>query len=320
MARTAAATPKNKESNLNSVAVADGQAALQATAMLDSQNAGLSNAQTDEVFASGVDIGRLESMSFLATVAESAALGIYENVKKSKAYLYLRNPESGDGRHFQDLEEFCQVKLGKSYRRMRELLSNKNSVGQAAFEQASRIGLQQRDFNAIKALPAPERELVRRAVEDANSREEVIELLQELASNSAAARANLAAELDDVKKDILTKEELLAERDKKITKLQGQLKVIKAHTPDERWLVLQQEATALMRDALGCVHGQMRSAFKAIDEHANEVPEENCKLFMAGLLGQIQQRLTELRQEFDLPDVSIAIDQQLIAELQQWDK
>ncbi len=71
----------------------------------------------DEVLAAGIDLGRLEAMDFVATVANSAILAIYENVKKSKAWRLLRNPKSGDGRQFESLDEFCEVKLGKSYTR-----------------------------------------------------------------------------------------------------------------------------------------------------------------------------------------------------------
>jgi hypothetical protein len=313
MARTTTPTPKNKESQLNVAEIAKGQAALQAVALLDSQNAGLSNAQTDEVFASGVDIGRLEAMNFLITVSESAILGVYENVKKSKAYLHMRNPQSVHGEHFQDLEEFCKIKLGKSYARLRAIAGNRDAVGADAFEQASRIGLQQRDFNAIKALPAPDRELVRRAVEDASSREEVIDLLQELASNSAAAQSDLTNKVEEAQEEVLAKEQVIADKDKKINKLEAKLKVIQAHKPDERWLVLQQEATALMNDALGCLRGQMRMAFKAIREHANKHDETGCDLFMAGLLGQVQADVHALRDEFMLPDVSGAMDQEALA-------
>ena len=109
----------------------------------------------DEVLAAGIDLGRLEAMDFLATVANSAILAIYENVKKSKAWRLLRNPTSGNGCQFESLEEFCEVKLGKSYRRMRQLAADRNLIGHEAFEQAERLGLHQRDYNAIKALPAP---------------------------------------------------------------------------------------------------------------------------------------------------------------------
>ncbi|WP_238945189.1 hypothetical protein [Allofranklinella schreckenbergeri] len=122
----------------------------------------------DEVFAAGVDIGRLEALDFVATVANSAILPIYESIKKSKGWRYIRNPKSSNGSNFESLEEFCQVKLGKTYGRLQHLLSNRNLIGQEAFEQAEKLGLRQVDYNAIKALPAPDQELIRRAVNELN--------------------------------------------------------------------------------------------------------------------------------------------------------
>ena len=277
-------------------------------------------AKADDAFAAGADIGRIEAMSFIATVADSAALSIYENLKKSKAYLSVRNPEVATGRNFESLDEFCRVKLGRGYRRMQELLENKNTVGLAAFEQAGRIGIQQRDFNAIKALPAPDQELVRRALEDSSSREEVLELMQELASNAAATQQELAAEVENQKGEVVAWEETAAKNSARADKAEAKLKLIKAQKPAERWLMLQKEATVLMNDALGCIRGQLRAALKAIDEHAKEVPEENCELFMAGLVGQVQRDVNALREEFALDDLSAAAELQKATEVAQWAK
>ncbi len=157
--------------------------------------------EKDQVFAAGVDIGRLEAMDFVLTVSTSAILSIYENVKKSKAWRYLSNPQSADGQHFESLEQFCTVKLGKSYARLRELSSNSRMIGQEAFEQAERLGLHQRDYNAIKSLPAPDQELMRRAVEEAQSRDEVLDLLQELAARHAKEKETSAKEIAQLKVD-----------------------------------------------------------------------------------------------------------------------
>ena len=61
------------------------------------------DAEADEILAAGIDLGRLEAMDFVATVATSAILSIYENVKKSKAWRLIRNTKSGDGRHFEKI-------------------------------------------------------------------------------------------------------------------------------------------------------------------------------------------------------------------------
>ena len=114
------------------------------------------DAVVEAVHSLGVSSGASGAFEFMRCVADSGATAQFENVKKSKAWRYLDNPKYCDGRKFESVDEYCQVAFGKSYRRMQELTSNRNALGQEAFEQAERLGLRQVDYNAIKALPAPE--------------------------------------------------------------------------------------------------------------------------------------------------------------------
>lgn len=165
--------------------------------------------EADEILAAGVDMGRIEALDFVVTVTSAAMLSVFESVKKSKAWRNLRNPQSVTGDKFSSLDEFCKVKLGKSYQRLQHLTAARNAIGQDAFEQAERLGLHQRDYNAIKALPAPDQELVRRAVEEAQSRDEVLDLLQELAARHAKEKEASAKEAKQLKQDNSYTAELL---------------------------------------------------------------------------------------------------------------
>ena len=266
------------------------------------QDMALSTAETDEVFAAGLDVGRLEALDFVGTVTIAAIVSVYENVKKSKAWRLLRNPKSGHGAHFESLEEFCEVKLGKSYERIRKIAANRALIGQDAFEQAERIGLRQVDYNAIKALPAPDQELVRRAVEESKSRDEVIDLLQELAVRHAQTRS----ERDEALADKQATEQVLADKNKRIDQLRAAQKRINAEPPDERSAAIQAEAASMAADLQGRLQGMLRQAFIAVINSDDE--RDRHSIFLAGLLGQLQARVTELRDEFDLPDLSTAAD------------
>ena len=135
----------------------------------------------------------------------------------------------------------------------------------------------------------------------------------ELALDKVATMSvkELRAAVREAKADKEASEKLLADKNAKIDKLSR--RIAKA-TPDDVLLELQKEATALMNDALGCIRGQLRQACIALKNHG----DDDHSLFMAGLLGQVQADLTALRQEFDLPDVSTAADQALLAEQAQW--
>lgn len=266
------------------------------------QDQSLSVGQTDEVFAAGVDIGRLEAMDFIATIANSASLAIYENVKKSKAWRHLRHPESCDGRNFASLDEFCQVKLGRSYRRLQELAANRNSLGQEAYEQAERLGLRQVDYNAIKALPAPEQELMRRAVEDSQSRDEVLDVLQELAARTSQQRQALESERDELRAEHQATEALLAKKNEQIDRLQRQQQRSQTMEPDEVLANLKTEAGDAALAAEGVVAGRLRHAMQALREHeaSERGRPDGQDVFLSGLLGQVQRQLTQLREELGL--------------------
>lgn len=272
------------------------------------QDAALTAAETDDVFAAGIDVGRLEALDFIATIATSALLSIFENVKKSKAWKHLRNPESGDGRHFSSLEEFCEIKLGKSYRRIQELAANRNLIGQQAFEQAERIGLRQVDYKAIRALPAPEQELVRRAVEESASRDEVLGLLQELAARSAQKEQELRAQVRQEQQERAATEQRLTVVRQQKEQAEEKAALIATLPPDEKLQQLRQEAAALAAQAEGLVLGSLRQALLALEAHVGCDGESvtGSAAFMAGLLAQVQAQLDALRAEFDLPDAADA--------------
>lgn len=108
-------------------------------------------------------------------------------------------------------------------------------------------------------------------------------------------------------------DKLLADKNAKIDKLSRH--IAKA-TPDQVLLEVQKEATSFTNEALTCVQGQLRQAFIALKNHGNGTADHS--LFMAGLVGQVQAELAALREEFNLPDISNARDQELAAEVAQW--
>lgn len=201
--------------------VVNDQATAQEVAAADAMAA--TREAMDEVLAAGIDLGRLEALDFIAVTANTAALAVYQNVKKSKAWRLLKNPQSAVSANFQSLEEFCEVKLGKSYRRMQTLLGQSNLIGQEAYEQAERLGLRDVDYNAIKALPAPDQELVRRAVEEAQSREEVLDLLQELVVRNAKEKEALATQVEEAQATLEAKDRVLQTRAELIGQLEEQV-------------------------------------------------------------------------------------------------
>ena len=241
--------------------------------LVTAQDSAITPAQADEVLAAGIDIGRLEALTFITTVGESAAIAIYENVKKSKAWKHLRNAESSDGRNFASLDEFCRAKLGRSYNRLQELSGNRNLIGQEAFEQAERIGLRQVDYNAIKALPAPKQELIKEALEEGATKEDLQRALRELAAADQKEIESLTARAEKAEEAAESAEAQVARKDSKINELDRKLNARKvaAYTDwPEAFKGLIAQAQQAKRELLNAV-----DALAVIRQDAMQVQAES---------------------------------------------
>lgn len=255
----------------------------------------MSNSEKGDVLELGKLLGRLETAEFFGNISEVTTLAAYENIKKSKAW---KNFSDKNGNAFPNVDEFCRAKLGYSSRRLEQLVSNRALIGQEAFEQAERMGLRQVDYNAIKTLPAPDQELVRRAVEDATSRDEVLDLLQELAARHAKEKEVLTAKVADLSADNAATEKLLAHKNAKIDEYSRQ---IERATPDDVLAGLHRELAGIMSEAVVAVQGQLRQGFVAVTRH-HESHGGDSRQVLSGYVAQLQQHLHALRDEFMLSD------------------
>lgn len=259
------------------------------------QDGALAEPEREALMDLGRRLGQMEAATFLGNISDGILLSAYENVKKSKAW---RNLVGKDGKSFPNLEAFCQERLGFSKRRLNQIIENRGVLGQEAFEQAERIGLRQVDYNAIKSLPAPEQELVRRAVEETKSRDEVIDLIQELASRNATEREALTKQIEGVKKDQAATEKRLGVVTKQKEAAEERAALIAVASPDEVLAEMLKEASEILAEAQGMVRGRLRAALIALHNQG-----EDNSTHMAGLVGQLQADLVTLRDEFNLADV-----------------
>lgn len=92
----------------------------------------------------------------------------------------------------------------------------------------------------------------------------------------------------------------------------------KREQPAEQLLRLKTEVTRLGTEIEALILGTLRQAVIGIGNLGDERGLHAA--FLAGVVGGVQRQLTELRQEFDLPDTSNASDQRLVAEMAEWDK
>lgn len=279
---------------------------------IEAQNAASEIARTqDDILAAGIDIGRLEAMTFITTIGENAAVAIYENIKKSKAWRHLKNPVNSDGRNFESIDEFCRVKLGKSYNRMQELCANRSLLGQEAFEQSERLGLRQVDYNAIKALPQPKQEIIREALAEAASKEDIQRALRELAAadqREIEALTQSVEKAEAARRDALEELQTAADRRAKlldeIDHMHGEVARLKRKgsepvKPDEELVDLRAEADRAAQQVRIHLDSSLRAAMTQIVRHHETHGGDSARV-MAAWLDGVQDAVTEMRNTFGL--------------------
>ena len=202
------------------------------------------------------------------------------------------------------MEEFCKVKLGKSYKRMQEIAAWRNSLGQDAYEQAERLGLRDVDYNAIKALPAPDKELVRRAVEETQSRDEVLDLLQELAVRSAKEKEALKAEIDDARDQAAELSDSKKVLEGTVKTLRQQARQFAEATPDEQADILRTKAQGLVAELEAQACGPLFQSLQALMSHGEDAGQSQ----RAWVKGQLETVLDNLKTVAGRLQVELSLD------------
>lgn len=249
--------------------------------------------------------GQIEALEFTRRVADVAQAQIFENLRQSGDYKGMPYLDAqGDTRYIASLEEFCEVKLGKSYRRCLELSQNLRALGPELYEQSERLGLRNVDYKALRALPADDQVLIKQAIEEAKSRDEVLDILQEMAVKHAAEKAALTKSATDARADYEAQQTISKNKQQRIDELERETARIAHLAPDQRLEEMRQKAlnTAGMAEVSVRALGQDLEALRAFraDHPGTDAP------ILAGLLANIELALIGLKNEFGIEDAPIA--------------
>ena len=263
-----------------------------------------------EVYDLGRQMGAIQMARLQQEILAVATIRLFDEIKKSKKYKDLAIPML-DGKYAtaNNIREFCDMVFGVGYISMLEASSNLEALGQASYESAQRLGLNRRELRMIRALPQEQRVQIQ-GVFESESRAEVVAAIEDLASQLSKAQSDTEEALAELEAE----RELSGKKTQKIEQLKRDKVRINKLPPEDALIELRKEATAIALDSEASILGGLRQAFIALSEHEGE---DNI-IFMAGLAGQVQRRLNELREEFELPDLSNADDVELANQVAQW--
>lgn len=255
--------------------------------------------EREAAFEAARMLGQIESAQFSARVQEKVIVEIFIRLKKNKAYRAIKiRDEAGNLRGCADLEEFCTHFLGASYRKVKELTDNYHLIGPDLYEQAEKIGFRREDYRAFKALPGDDQDLIRDAMQ-AEDRDQVIDLLQEMAARHASEKAALQAEATEAKETAEARDTLVRNKEKRLNELEEENHKLKRRvettTPDEVALEIRNEADRIAFEAEHAVSTNLRKAFDELTQFGGNHSE-----FMLGLITQIELAADVLRADFGL--------------------
>jgi NADH dehydrogenase/NADH:ubiquinone oxidoreductase subunit G len=251
-------------------------------------------------------VGRIEAFHFSATVAEKAIVETFVKIRETKQYKGLPYiDENGNSATVATLDEFCEAYLKKSYRRCKELADNYNILGPQLYEQAERIGLRQRDYNAIKALPADDQEIIKQALAE-ESKDRVLEVLQDMAVKHAKEKEALAKKSEEALGERDAARRVGEDKQAQINRLREELdeaREKRAHRTPNAKLQQHRQRVADTAQILEIDIAALRARMIELSALGQELGEDQTA-FMAGTLGQSLARLADVRHALELPEVA----------------
>jgi predicted nucleic acid-binding Zn-ribbon protein len=244
--------------------------------------------------------GRIQAALVAETVSSRIIAEAYSEIVKSNSYVGLAyQAVDGSAKHVSSLEEFCEVFLGKSARRCQQLASNLTLLGAELYEAAERIGLGQRDYNALKALPADDQVVIRQALEAGADREAVTGQLVTLAAKQAKELEESRATVDAKDKNIARLSEQLNRAEERADKARH---AWKRATPDEQLeqlLEAARERAQAVRNVIGLgseeagLSGALIALVTHEERHARDTV--NVRAQVGGIIADLINTLRTLR-------------------------
>lgn len=284
------------EATLDKPAFASAMANMQVTAKQDNQEI------LNGVFALGQAVGTALTAKVLGNFCAAAQIHAFEKINKSKSFKYLpiKMPD-GNCIVAQNIDEFCKLVFGRGYRAMADHKLMLERLGEEAYENANRLGLNRTQLRLLINLPEDARAAVDEAMQ-AGSKSEVDTLILSLANRLDEAKE----QVEELKAEQTALEKVSSDKSILIDKLRIDHERVKKLPPDDVLNELHQEATRWLNDTRGALIGRFRQSLLAIADH-HETNGGNSDSFVAGLVGQLQSELEMLRSDLLINDITRAM-------------
>ena len=221
-------------------------------------------------------------------------------VKENKLYQSLKGKVSQDGTVLSGTwAEFCNL-LGYTPEHANESIKNLQSFGEEALESMSRMGIGYRELRQFRRLPEDQKSALIEVAKEGD-KTALLELAEEMIAKHAKEKEELKADLEVSRQMLAEKKEVINEMSMEREELKARLVRRSAtETPDK-------EGEAFETETIGFKNGVLSSMldlecnFKLLASHTEQSGINHLSI-MAATLDDIECRIINLRQQYNLPE------------------
>lgn len=249
-------------------------------------------------------LGQAQMADSMAQFSLTVSTSKMAYVKENRLYKALAGQTTADGQQLSGTwDDFCRL-LGKSRQKVDEDILNLKQLGEEALEAMTRMGIGYREMRQYRKLPEDQKEALLE-VAKTGDKTDFVELAEEIISKHTKEKEALTQQLDDTRADYEAQGEVLNKKSMELTEVRFELEKTKRRIqtlkPDESIKSLRQEVSSIAYEAEVSLMGGLRQAFDVLATQANEAGTDE-RLFMAGLISQLEKQLIALKEDYSLPD------------------
>ncbi|WP_260524274.1 hypothetical protein [Serratia sp. PL7] len=222
-------------------------------------------------------------------------------VKENKLYRQLKGSKNPHGAEFLSgtWEEFCSI-LGRSVDQVDRDITNLRTFGEEALDSMSRMGIGYRELRQYRRLPEDQKNALIEVAKEGD-KNALLELAEEMIAKHTREKENLATDLEISRQTLAeSKEKLNKVQDEKSDLEEKLLRRVKRETPETVGAELTQEVNILQHAVLADLTN-LENGFTALVDHTESSGIAHAG-FMTGMLDDIENQITALRQQFNLPE------------------
>lgn len=268
----------------------------------ESQKIILANAEANEV------LGMIRAFDVIGKFVTVTNLKLLADIKESNKYKGLvKKMPNGEVVTVNTWAEFCQF-LPVSRETIDQHLLMLRKFGEDFLSRAQDIGMGLRDMRKLRSIPdeSDQNIIIEATKKETMSREDILELMEEMAAKHSKEKTELTAKLEDVTGDLESVRKISAEKTKHLDEAREQLERTRRQIADADPEAVGEELRLNLSAVQVSIESEMtklRPLLEQLIEHG-QVNGVDHTPTIVGCLNQIIRNCEYLRESYHLPQES----------------